>query len=466
MNHRRIISEFGSDFTEEIQDSDSYGFTEENICGESASCIVYQVRWQGIRVAVKRLRPELLANPANVASYRKEFNIGIKLKHDGLPTYRELKDSPNEMYIVMEYIDGITLDQFLKTEEGQQYFSSPENVRAFFSSLLEIIGYLHRNGVIHCDIKPANIILRNSDRRPMLIDLDKAYSDAFDRTHGGTQGMSQPLSTGSTPTAHKDFEALATLSDFVSKNAAKFPLRSFAGFIRECNNPEATDLRLLEALQPKKPFIQRWGAAIIAAIAIISGTAFYLFWPRPQEDPIASAEEKKTALDSTQHTDETNATLAEGTENSAEINTPEQDPSAATPTFDLPAKPGENVSTQIDIAADFDKRMEPFTHKMQKYTSILTSGKATTEEINQMSHDALVSYSEISREILAAYKQQHPDMAETDIYTAMMKKFEHNQGYQLYLKFCPAVGDTLKSRYIATYESKKRSKNQRNVDPR
>ncbi len=164
MNENSSPSDFGSGFSENNLDSVTVGFTDQNICGEGASCIVYRMRLSGLLVAVKRLREEYRTDPSYIASYRKEFQIGQRLKHDALPVYRDFHEDIKNVYIVMDYVDGISIEEFIKTAEGVKYFSSAENVRRFLKELLNVMGYLHRCGVIHCDLKPANIMLRHIDR--------------------------------------------------------------------------------------------------------------------------------------------------------------------------------------------------------------------------------------------------------------------------------------------------------------
>lgn len=195
-------------------------FTAENICGKSASCIVYQMRRQGLRVAVKRLKAEYCTEPTHVNSYRKEYQLGEQLKHDALPVYRDMHEDVNEVYIVMDFVDGISLSDFLETEAGKEYLRNAENVKRFLTQLLDVVTYLHRSGVIHCDIKPANTMLRHSDRGVMLLDMDKCYSDSLDRTHGGTAFICDPLDNGDKPTVAKDFSAIGNLIDYIAQMSA------------------------------------------------------------------------------------------------------------------------------------------------------------------------------------------------------------------------------------------------------
>lgn len=96
------ISTLGADLSDNPRGNISNWFTDANVCGESASCVVYRMRLDGAQVAVKRLKQGYRANPLYVAAYEKEYQIGRQLKHDALPVYREFHEDKDELYIIME----------------------------------------------------------------------------------------------------------------------------------------------------------------------------------------------------------------------------------------------------------------------------------------------------------------------------------------------------------------------------
>ena len=73
----------------------------------------------------------------------------------------------DEFYLVQEWIDGKDLGDIVCTEGCLQ----ESEVRQILLDLLPTLGYIHDQGIIHRDIKPENIILRNRDRKPVLIDF-------------------------------------------------------------------------------------------------------------------------------------------------------------------------------------------------------------------------------------------------------------------------------------------------------
>lgn len=76
-------------------------------------------------------------------------------------------EETQEFYLIQEFIDGKTLAQKVN-EEG---ILDEDSVIEIIISLLDTLMYVHSKGVIHRDIKPDNIILRQKDTKPVLIDF-------------------------------------------------------------------------------------------------------------------------------------------------------------------------------------------------------------------------------------------------------------------------------------------------------
>lgn len=395
-------------------------FTDENICGESASCIVYQMRRQGLRVAVKRLKAEYCADPTHVNSYRKEYQLGQQLKHDALPVYRDMHEDVNEVYIVMDFVDGISLSDFLETEAGKEYFRNAENVKRFLTQLLDVVTYLHRSGVIHCDIKPANILLRHSDRGVMLLDLDKCYSDSLDRTHGGTAFICDPLDNGDKPTVAKDFSAIGNLIDYIAERVPKFPAKHFRRFRNVCRSNDATDERLSQTLQSRsKSYL--WAIGLIALCIVCA--AFYL---------IQSSVDSKLEQTSQQILP---------AENSDTVRIIERVPSEQS-AIQAPIQ----SKSQFKVVADFDNRMSAFIQKATAAMAALRKGNATDREIRDMVFQMAESYTTKYQSILAAYKSENLDMSGIDVEIAVARASERSKATKLLQQFTQAASDTLEQR--------------------
>jgi len=110
-----------------------------------------------------------------VELFEREAGILYKLQHLQIPKFRELFrakiQDEGHLFLVQDYIEGETYRALLDAKKRQgQKFTEPE-VKQLMLQLLPVLDYLHGLGVIHRDISPDNIILRNFDGLPVLIDF-------------------------------------------------------------------------------------------------------------------------------------------------------------------------------------------------------------------------------------------------------------------------------------------------------
>ena len=141
-------------------------------------CDAFVVRHHRRRVFMKRLKEEYRNSSLHLAALDKEFDVGITLNHKSLPRYLEFHDN----YILMDYIEGDSLHKLMVDHDP--WHNSEKNLWRFLRQLLEVTDYLHNRHIVHCDIKPDNIILTWEERNVVLIDLDKCFTDWLDDTGG------------------------------------------------------------------------------------------------------------------------------------------------------------------------------------------------------------------------------------------------------------------------------------------
>jgi len=106
-------------------------------------------------VAVKVLKPEFTNDEEFVKRFRVEAQAAASLSHPNIVSIYDVGKDDNVHYIVMEYIDGITLKEYIKTN-GPLPWKEAVNIAAQICSAMD---HAHRNHIIHRDIKPHNIIL-------------------------------------------------------------------------------------------------------------------------------------------------------------------------------------------------------------------------------------------------------------------------------------------------------------------
>lgn len=123
------------------------------------------------------------------ALVRREYEISIDLDCPYIVnvfTYEQ--DTVVGPGIIMEYVDGRTLSEFLKENPSIQ------QRRRVFGQLLEAVAYLHRKSIIHNDLKPENILITHSDNTIKLVDFGLSDDDAhyLSKTPGCTPEYASP----------------------------------------------------------------------------------------------------------------------------------------------------------------------------------------------------------------------------------------------------------------------------------
>ncbi|MEU0312662.1 Stk1 family PASTA domain-containing Ser/Thr kinase [Nocardioides sp. NPDC006273] len=131
-------------------------------------------------VAIKRLRMDLASDPTFQARFHREAQSSAKLNHPSIVSVydtgeEKAVDGVAQPYIVMEYVAGRTLRDVLR--EGRKIL--PERALEISSDVLNALDYSHRNGIIHRDIKPGNVMLTPAgDVKVMDFGIARALNDA------------------------------------------------------------------------------------------------------------------------------------------------------------------------------------------------------------------------------------------------------------------------------------------------
>lgn len=120
---------------------------------------------------IKQLRPSAdaqhILDMARDLFQREAKILGKIGNHPQLPRLLDYFETNNEFYLVQEFINGKTLQQEVK--QGGPFTEA--GVRQFLSEALPLIEYVHKSKIIHRDVKPANLIRRNEDKKLVLIDF-------------------------------------------------------------------------------------------------------------------------------------------------------------------------------------------------------------------------------------------------------------------------------------------------------
>lgn len=129
--------------------------------GRGATSVVYKAYdpFQDREVAVKAVFPEVLGDQEHGRRYRKLFvteaSLAGKLSHPHIVAIYDAAADDDTSYIVMEYVDGSTLEKYARVD----HLLPLSRVLEIIYKCARALDYAAREGVIHRDIKPANILL-------------------------------------------------------------------------------------------------------------------------------------------------------------------------------------------------------------------------------------------------------------------------------------------------------------------
>jgi serine/threonine-protein kinase len=105
-------------------------------------------------VAIKILNPEF-ADSDVMKRFRAEASMLAKLNHPAIATIYELHRSDEDLLMVMEFVPGESLDQFVQRNGPVE----PERAAYLLAQVLDAIGHAHAAGIIHRDLKPSNVMV-------------------------------------------------------------------------------------------------------------------------------------------------------------------------------------------------------------------------------------------------------------------------------------------------------------------
>ena len=126
------------------------------LLGRGGMGVVYKAKQKelGRIVAVKILSPEVRGKPAFTDRFEREAKAMAKLNHPNIVTIHEFGKRDSLYYLLMEFVDGPNLRQFMQRER-----LSPTEALKIVPQICDALQYAHNTGVIHRDIKPENMLI-------------------------------------------------------------------------------------------------------------------------------------------------------------------------------------------------------------------------------------------------------------------------------------------------------------------
>ncbi|MEA5569438.1 serine/threonine-protein kinase [Calothrix sp. UHCC 0171] len=141
--------------------------------------------------------------------------------HSQIPMLLDYFETNGEFYLVQEYVRGLTIAREIRKNGSK----NEAQVKQFLRELLPVLQYIHKNGVIHRDIKPHNLLRCDDDGRLVLIDFGAVKEELVKNSDGesksattnfvGTMGFAPPEQFSLRPVYASDIYAVGVTSLFL-----------------------------------------------------------------------------------------------------------------------------------------------------------------------------------------------------------------------------------------------------------
>jgi serine/threonine protein kinase len=157
--------------------------------GEGGMGLVYlaeHIHLSNRKVAIKALHKQMLSNEQVRLRFRNEAATLSQIEHENIVRIFDYIESDEGYFLVMEFVDGLTLEDYIKNVSGP--LNNERSIHVM-KMMLKGFGFAHKMGIVHRDVKPSNIIVSNDLSVVKILDFGvaKLLSDSSNMTKHGTQ---------------------------------------------------------------------------------------------------------------------------------------------------------------------------------------------------------------------------------------------------------------------------------------
>lgn len=233
----------------------------------------YKVKRFGRWFILKGLKPEYASEAIYVSLLKKEFELSAELSHPNIVVTILKEDNPRiGPAIMMEYIDGMTLNEFLATNPSTQ------QRQKVVLQLLDAMQYIHSKQITHRDLKPSNILITRNGLNVKIIDFGLADADnyAIFKQPAGTVSYAAPeqMVSGSTIDCRTDIYSFGLILREI------FPKR-YRAIARKCTQSTpskryANAADILRAIH-RQTQLRKLMLPIILSVLLLTALFFLLF---------------------------------------------------------------------------------------------------------------------------------------------------------------------------------------------
>mgnify|MGYP003440308052 FL=1 len=280
-----------SDFVADDQVIVSHDYTNFEQMAEGAYCDLWRACKEGQWYVVKALKPQFRKAAQYESLLRKEYDIlsmfdsAYVVKVYGFPN---LPDYGN--CIVMEWVDGVTLKQWLHGDRGDGHVPNCHERKRIALQLVDALTYVHSLQVVHRDLKPSNIMITRNGGQVKLIDFGLADTDSYTilKQPAGTKGYVSPEQMQNSHTDERN--------DIYSLGVILHEMRlgwQWQGVVAKALKPHDKRLDHVADIPTMVRGRQKWMRWVIITmltlVMVLCGFAGYdhVFNPRPHYDVVA-----------------------------------------------------------------------------------------------------------------------------------------------------------------------------------
>lgn len=179
--------------------------------GRGGMADVYKV-WdeeRAVYLAMKLLRQDLAQDPIFLRRFQREAKALASLQHPNIVRFYGLERDDLLAFLLMEYVDGVSLQAEILRSEGKPL--PMEHIQEVMEAVCSALHYAHHQGLVHCDIKPGNILI---DKHGHIYLTDFGIARGMDAATSTMVGVGTPaymapeLIRGEDPTPQTDIYAL------------------------------------------------------------------------------------------------------------------------------------------------------------------------------------------------------------------------------------------------------------------
>ena len=241
---------------------------------------IYSIVGEGRRYILKAIKPSAGDLRRQESLLKREYTLLSQLECPYIVRVWKLRNDPRVgLAIVMEYVDGLQLDKWLKTKPTKA------QKQQILSELLEAIQYLHNKEIVHSDLKPQNILVAGNHIK--LLDVGFSDKDEFIQSNiGYTPTYAAPEQVkGGTTDSRTDIYAIGALIRLL------FP-HDYRLVVRRCmrTNPQkryASVADLQQAMHATS--IGKRIGGILCLVLLLIGSLILLFTPKTGSSDTAEA---------------------------------------------------------------------------------------------------------------------------------------------------------------------------------